>query len=114
MTPAERLVLIDALCEGDISEADFLRLEAELTIDPVARRDYYNRITISLLLETEATASSSRSEPRVRSAAGTAASSRRWLRAFVGTAVVAAALLVVVTLQTQSLRTTADSERRSR
>lgn len=53
MNPQERSRLIDALIEGDISEADFLRLEAEFTVDPEARREYYERLTLSALLEQE-------------------------------------------------------------
>ena len=36
MTSAELKQLIDAAIEGDISDADFLRLEASLAIDPTA------------------------------------------------------------------------------
>lgn len=41
MTPDERLQLLDAALDGDISEADFLRMEAELTVDPGFRLQYY-------------------------------------------------------------------------
>ena len=54
MNPGERSQLIDDLLEGVISEADFLRLEAELTIDPAAREDYYHRVALSAALQTEA------------------------------------------------------------
>ncbi|MDP3069200.1 MAG: LamG-like jellyroll fold domain-containing protein [Opitutaceae bacterium] len=53
MNPQERNRLIDALIEGDISEADFLRLEAEFSVDPEARREYLERLTLSALLEEE-------------------------------------------------------------
>jgi ferric-dicitrate binding protein FerR (iron transport regulator) len=56
MKPQERNRLIDALIDGDISEADFLRLEAEFSVDPEARREYYDRLTLSALLEEEAKA----------------------------------------------------------
>lgn len=54
MSPEERNTLIDALLDGDLSEADFLRLEAELHVDPTARRAYYDRQKLHLLLATEA------------------------------------------------------------
>ena len=38
MSRDERNQLIDALIDGEISEADFLRLEAELHVDAGARR----------------------------------------------------------------------------
>ncbi len=41
MTPEQRHQLIDALLDDDISQADFICLEAELSVDPVARREYY-------------------------------------------------------------------------
>lgn len=46
--------LLDSLLDGDISEADFLRLEAELSVDPNARQQYYQRIKLSVLLENVA------------------------------------------------------------
>ena len=55
MNPTERNELIDALIENDISEADFLRLEAELSVDPVARKAYFHRVALSQALATEAT-----------------------------------------------------------
>ena len=54
MNPTERNELIDALIEGDISEADFLRLEAELSVDPAARKAYFDRVALSQALATEA------------------------------------------------------------
>ena len=56
MSPRERSQLIDALIEGDLSEADFLRVEAELSIDPAARAEYYQRLALTASLEAEATA----------------------------------------------------------
>ena len=56
MSPEERNTLIDALLDGDITEADFLRLEAELHVDPAARRAYYDRQKLHLLLTNEAAA----------------------------------------------------------
>ena len=57
MTPEERTQLIDDLIEGVISEADFLRLEAEFSIDAQARKEYYDRLALTTLLETEAESS---------------------------------------------------------
>ena len=54
MSPQERSQLIDAMLNDDICEADFLRIEAELTVDPDARREYYDRLSLTALLETVA------------------------------------------------------------
>ncbi|MDV6034548.1 MAG: hypothetical protein F9B45_31535 [Phycisphaera sp. RhM] len=51
MTPDERTTLFDALLDGDINEADFLRLEAELSVDAEVRKAYYRRLEMDLLLE---------------------------------------------------------------
>lgn len=53
MTPKDRSNLIEQLLDGEISEADFLRLEAELTVDAAARQEYYDRVALSVLLEAE-------------------------------------------------------------
>jgi len=45
---------IDLLLEGDISEAAFLELEAELTVNPAARKAYYQRLKLHTLLTTPA------------------------------------------------------------
>lgn len=58
MTLQERNQLIDALIEGDLSESDFVRLEAELTVDPAAREEYYRRLALTALIEAEADAQS--------------------------------------------------------
>jgi anti-sigma factor RsiW len=39
--------LVDALLEGELSEAEFLELEAELTVDPELRREYLDRIALT-------------------------------------------------------------------
>ncbi len=62
MTPDERLQLLDAALDGDISEADFLRMEAELTVDPGFRLQYYQRIGLDCLLEREAASMSPSSD----------------------------------------------------
>ena len=54
MTEQERDELIDALIEGDISEADFLRLEAEMAVDTEVRQAYYRRLKLIQLLRLEA------------------------------------------------------------
>ncbi len=54
MTPQERSLLIDALLDGDISEADFLRLEAEMSVDAAVRAEYYDRLKLQVLLQRAA------------------------------------------------------------
>ena len=54
MTPDQRSTLLDSLLDGDISESDFLRIEAELIVDPEVRQEYYRRLQLDLLLEREA------------------------------------------------------------
>ncbi len=54
MKKQERLLLIDSLLDGSISDADRLRIEAELIVDPEVRREYYGRIQLSVLLDREA------------------------------------------------------------
>ncbi|QDV10528.1 FecR protein [Rosistilla oblonga] len=54
MTPEEREELIDSLIDGEIDEADFLRIEAEMSVDPEVRALYYNRLKLDLLLQREA------------------------------------------------------------
>lgn len=54
MNEKELHELMDAAIEGDISEADFLRLEAELTIHAAARKAYYDRVALSQALTKEA------------------------------------------------------------
>lgn len=51
MNSSERSRLIDALIENEISESDFLRLEAEMLIDPTVREEYYARSELAALLE---------------------------------------------------------------
>jgi len=46
MKSEDRDQLLDDLLEGDISEADFLRLEAEMIVDEEARGAYYNRLKL--------------------------------------------------------------------
>jgi hypothetical protein len=63
MNRRERSLLIDALLEGEISEADFLRLEAELHVDAGARKEYYERLALSAALESEAVATERKIAP---------------------------------------------------
>lgn len=104
MTPDERRKLIDALLEGDVSEGDFLRLEAELTVDPEARRDYYDRVALSLLLETEAAGSPQAANQKNVLPLDAGASRLRWRRAFAAMATLAATLLVIVAWQVTQRR----------
>ena len=54
MTPNDRKRLIDLMLEDDISVDDLRLLEAELLADPSARKDYYDRVSLTVLLEAEA------------------------------------------------------------
>ncbi|TWT50042.1 FecR protein [Thalassoglobus neptunius] len=91
MTEQELMKLIDALLDGDISEADFLRLEAELSVDSKARKAYYDRTALTMLLEDSAaevqgenvSTTKRRSSKRPESA---------WRKAFAAMAIVCALL----------------------
>lgn len=50
MTPQQLQQSIDALLDGQLSEADFLTLEAELSVNPQARQIYLQRIELDQLL----------------------------------------------------------------
>lgn len=54
MTVEELRELIDSLVDDDISEADFLRLEAELHVNEEARQVYYDRQKLHTGLQIEA------------------------------------------------------------
>lgn len=54
MKPEERDELIDSLLDDAISEADFLRLEAEMHIDPAVRQAYYERLKLDTNLQIAA------------------------------------------------------------
>lgn len=56
MTDSELHQLIHALLDGVISEADHLRLEAELLVNPQSRQIYYDALEVDGLLEEEADA----------------------------------------------------------
>ncbi|MDF1739574.1 MAG: hypothetical protein P1U86_10480 [Verrucomicrobiales bacterium] len=51
--------LFDDLLEGIISEADFLKLEAEMIVDEEVRKAYYERLKLHTGLETEMASSDS-------------------------------------------------------
>ncbi len=57
MTRQSLLELIDATLDGAISEADFLRLEAQLHVDAEARQLYYDRLKLHTALGEEKAAS---------------------------------------------------------
>lgn len=92
MKRQERSQLIDALIEGDISEADFLRIEAEFSVDPAARQEYYDRLALSVALEAEAGAASDTGSKIV----AMPVPARRWIPAFAAIAAVFVALAIVV------------------
>ncbi len=54
MRPEERNQLIDELLDGVIADVDFVRLEAEMHLNPEAREAYYDRLALSTLLEIDA------------------------------------------------------------
>lgn len=102
MTPRQRSQLIDSMLEGNLSEADFIRLEAELSVDPNARREYYDRITLSMLLENAAADPDFVADTQVELPTDESVLRRRWEGAFIFMAVVAALLLAVIGLQWKS------------
>ena len=99
MTVVELRELMDAALEGEITEADFLRLEAELTVDAAARREYLDRVLLTTLLEAEAKTESSVDSMSAPSRNDLKATSRRWRWAFVGMACACACLLLVIASQ---------------
>ena len=58
MNTGKRDQLLDALIEGDLSEADFIRIEAELVVNTEARQAYYRRLGLTVLLEQTASSRS--------------------------------------------------------
>lgn len=53
MTRQEQLQLIDELLDGTISEADFLRIEAEMRVSQKTRQLYYDRLKLHGALKDE-------------------------------------------------------------
>ncbi len=80
--------LVDALLEGELSEAEFLELEAELTVDPELRREYLDRIALTTLLEAEANAEVI--EPDERPSVSPSNDKGAWLRFAIGVTVICA------------------------
>ena len=54
MKPEERNQLIDELLDGVIDDVDFVRLEAEMHLNPEAREAYYKRLELATLREIDA------------------------------------------------------------
>ena len=54
MRPEERNQLIDELLDGVIADVDFVRLEAEMHLNPEAREAYYDRLSLTTLLTIDA------------------------------------------------------------
>lgn len=88
MNQDELSQLIDSVIDGDCSESDFIRLEAELHVDRAARNTFYHRLKLHTCLQEE---SQSRlvsiRQPRIPS-------SRRTRRSVVAVAAVVALLLL--------------------
>lgn len=99
MTSEELRNLIDDALNGTISEADFIRLEAELSVSSAARREYYDRVTLSALLEIEATSQDEDPDEIVRTTKRR--SILRWGLAIAGMTAVCASLLFVFVSQWQ-------------
>jgi len=72
MKASERSQLIDDLLDGELSEADFLRLEAEMIVSEEARKAYYERqkLDTGLHLEANETASNVLGEDPVGTRSG--------------------------------------------
>ena len=107
MTPEERSVLLDSLLDGDIGEAEFLRIEAELAIDEDVRKEYYRRLQLDALLEQEASEQKQREilPPEHRRLQVSSRRNTVWL---VGVfAAIAASWLLIVSMKPQ----VSDSER---
>ncbi len=98
MTPRELRQLIDELLEGEISEADFLRLEAQFSVDAEARREYYDRLALSASLEAEAGSHAGTAALVSPTPALAAAPWRRWFPVFARWTTVFAGLLVLAVL----------------
>lgn len=94
MTPDERSFLIDAMLDGDISEADFLRLEAELTVDADVRAEYYDRLKLQVLLQRAANESRETAQPQSDADAALPVPAKRLTRAS-GYVLAAGALLTI-------------------
>lgn len=98
MNKQERWLLIDALLDGSISEADRLRIEAELSVDPEVRKEYYQRVQLSDLLHREAAElpASTGVDPLEESRLATSPRLDRWMKILAGSLVAIAASLVIM------------------
>ncbi|MCB1231917.1 MAG: LamG domain-containing protein [Verrucomicrobiae bacterium] len=93
MSPDESDKLIDALLEGDISEADFLRLEAEMIVSEEVRQAYYDRQKLHLGLRVEAESAAGLAGKAPTSVGGSAR--RTWKPDWVMVCAIGALLLLV-------------------
>ncbi len=106
MKKQDRLLLIDSLLDGSIGEADRLRIEAELIVDPEVRKEYYRRVQLSVLLHREAAAMSTftGAEHVEQSVPTTPARLNHWLKIVSGALVAIAASLIVMVLINRDVR----------
>ncbi|MBK1833625.1 LamG-like jellyroll fold domain-containing protein [Roseibacillus ishigakijimensis] len=98
MTPSELTALIDSVLDGACSEADFLRLEAELHVDARARQLYYERLQLHEALTQQAGHEESRPATDKVVALPSRANPRRWLWGGVGAAAAASLALLLLPL----------------
>ncbi|XZE51515.1 LamG-like jellyroll fold domain-containing protein [Planctomycetaceae bacterium SH139] len=114
MNPEERLLLIDSLIDGRIGEADLLRIEAELIVDPEVRQQYYDRLQLNMLLAREASEASSIQTEKTVSQHQRIAQYQpvSWVKILSGALVTLAAsvLLLIFLNRTDSKSTSRDSE----
>lgn len=87
MKPNERKRLIDRLLEDDLSDEEIRELESELSTNPDARQEYYDRVELTVLLESES------SGPAIRPA-----TIHRFRNRSVAVAVAVMAMTLVVSL----------------
>lgn len=96
MTPDEQTTLLDALLDGEISEADFIRLEAELSVDAEVRQAYYKRLQMELLLEEAASENALDLPAHIPATASTSFGRGMWLTGIL--IAIAAGLIAIVSL----------------
>ena len=114
MNPEERLLLIDSLIDGSIGEADLLRIEAELIVDPEVRQQYYGRLQLNMLLARVAPEASSIQTERsvARHQRVAKYQPARWFKILSGALVTLAAsvLLLIFLNRTKHKSTSRDGE----
>ena len=118
MTKQEVHLLIDAAIEGDISEADFLKLEAELSVDGEIRRAFYDRVLLTDLLLMEGAAQLDSDSPRVLRKVRLTGAGKYWRGAFAAMVALCASLVLLLSVQWQgrpetSALVTANQEQQS-